>query len=65
MANVCDMRGHATRHELEDLYYRLKIIKSDKDLDNPYALFVIGTGFLNGREALAYLEKKLGGHNDE
>lgn len=65
MANVCDMRGYATSRELEDLYHRLKVAKSDKDLNNPYALFVIGTGFLNGREALAYLEKKLRGTTNE
>ncbi len=62
---MADMLGHASSRELEDLYYRLKVIKSDKDLDNPYALFVIGTGFLNGREALAYLEKKLRGTTNE
>lgn len=60
---MADMAGFATSRELNDLYFKLKVL--GEGLDNPYALFVIGKGFLNGREALVYLEKKIGSKSNE
>lgn len=53
---MADMQGFATSRELSDLYFRLKVLKDEKALNDPFCLFVIGRGFLNGNETLEYLE---------
>lgn len=53
---MADMQGRATTNELLDLWFKLRTDEDERK--KPFALFVIGKGFLNGEQALEYLNKK-------
>ena len=54
----CDMQGFATHNDLESLYMKLISMTKEERLNDKFALFVVGKGFLNGEEALIYLKNK-------
>ena len=56
---MADMQGRATTNELLDLWFKLRTDEDERK--KPFALFVIGKGFLNGEQALEYLNKKFEG----
>lgn len=52
---MADMQGRATERELDELLARMT---EEERKNKPYALFIIGKGFLNGQEAFEYLKNK-------
>ena len=58
---MADMLGHATSHELNDLYIELISMSAEERRAKQFALFVVGKGMLNGEQALEYLKSKLKG----
>lgn len=54
----CDMQGHATSRELQDLLFRLGCMTEPERKAQKFALFVKSKGFLDGQEAYEYLMGK-------
>lgn len=55
---MADMQGRATERELDELFWELARMTEEERKNKPYALFIIGKGFLNGQEAFEYLKNK-------
>lgn len=55
---MADMQGRATERELDELFWELARMTEEERKNKPYALFIIGKGFLNGQEAFEYLQNK-------
>lgn len=55
---MADMQGRATERELDELFWELLRMTEEERKNKPYALFIVGKGFLNGQEAFEYLKNK-------
>lgn len=55
---MADMQGRATERELDELFWELARMTEEERKNKPYALFIVGKGFLNGQEAFEYLKNK-------